>query len=41
MRWLPDPSEASVRRAVAAAAPCLANARIELPPDVDTSNPEW
>jgi aminoglycoside phosphotransferase (APT) family kinase protein len=38
---LADPSEASVRRAVAAAAPHLANARIELPPDIDTSNPEW
>ena len=41
MRWLPDPSESSVRQAVAAAAPRLANARIELPPDIDTSNPEW
>jgi aminoglycoside phosphotransferase (APT) family kinase protein len=41
MRWLADPSESSVRQAVAAAAPRLANARIELPPDVDTSNPEW
>jgi aminoglycoside phosphotransferase (APT) family kinase protein len=41
MRWLADPSEASVRRAVAAAAPHLADARIELSPDIDTSNPEW
>jgi aminoglycoside phosphotransferase (APT) family kinase protein len=41
MRWLADPSESSVRQAVAAAAPRLANARIELSPDIDTSNPEW
>jgi aminoglycoside phosphotransferase (APT) family kinase protein len=41
MRWLADPSESSVRQALAAAAPRLANARIELSPDVDTSNPEW
>ena len=41
MRWLADPSEASVRQAVAAAAPRLAGARIELQPDIDTSNPEW
>src|SRR5947207_3233025 len=41
MRWLADPSESSVRQAVAAVAPRLANARIELSPDIDTSNPEW
>jgi aminoglycoside phosphotransferase (APT) family kinase protein len=41
MRWLADPSETSVRQALAAAAPRLAGARIELTADVATSNPEW
>jgi hypothetical protein len=41
MRWLADPSEASVREALAAAAPRLADARIELADDLATSNPEW
>jgi aminoglycoside phosphotransferase (APT) family kinase protein len=38
---LADPSEASIRRAVAAAVPDLANATVALPPDPETSNPEW
>jgi aminoglycoside phosphotransferase (APT) family kinase protein len=41
MRWLTDPSEASVREAVAAVLPELANTTVELSPDVETSNPEW
>jgi len=41
MRWLADPSERSVRQALAAAAPALARARIEIATDLDTSNPEW
>jgi aminoglycoside phosphotransferase (APT) family kinase protein len=41
MRWLADPSEMSVRQALAAAAPRLAGARIELAGDIATSNPEW
>lgn len=41
MRWLSDPSESSVREAVAAAAPHLAVAPIELRPDLHESDPEW
>jgi aminoglycoside phosphotransferase (APT) family kinase protein len=41
MRWLADPSEMSVHHALAAAAPGLAGTRIELQPDIPTSNPEW
>ena len=41
MRWLPDPSEMSVRQALTAAAPRLAGASIEVAADVATSNPEW
>ena len=39
--WLADPSEASIRRAVAAAVPGLANATVAVPTDLETSNPEW
>lgn len=41
MDWLPDPSEGSLREAVASAVPGLAEADIELRADVNTSNPEW
>jgi aminoglycoside phosphotransferase (APT) family kinase protein len=41
MRWLPDPSESSVRRAVMAAVPELARSRIEVASDISISNPEW
>lgn len=41
MRWISDPSEVSVREAVAAAVPGLANAGIELSATIVTSNPEW
>jgi aminoglycoside phosphotransferase (APT) family kinase protein len=41
MRWLVDPSESSVRDALAVVAPRLANARLELRPDVNASNPEF
>jgi aminoglycoside phosphotransferase (APT) family kinase protein len=41
MRWLTDPSEASVRQAIAATLPELANAAVELSPELETSNPEW
>ena len=41
MRWLADPMPSSVRDAVAAAVPRLAGARIELAPDISTSDPDW
>jgi len=41
MRWLPDPSESSVRRVVTAAVPQLARSRIEVASDLSTSNPDW
>jgi aminoglycoside phosphotransferase (APT) family kinase protein len=41
MRWLPDPSESSVRRAVRAAVPQLARSRIEVASDLSSSNPDW
>lgn len=39
--WLPEGSEPSVRRALAAVAPRLVGADVELATDVNTSNPEW
>ena len=41
MEWVPDPTERSIREAVAAAAPALAAADIEHSSLVETSNPEW
>src|SRR5438105_6312810 len=41
MRWLPDPSEGSVRQALAAAVPALADAEIQLPSEIEQSNPDW
>jgi aminoglycoside phosphotransferase (APT) family kinase protein len=41
MEWLPDPSERSIRAALAAAAPALAAAEITHASVVATSNPEW
>jgi len=39
--WLPDPSEHSLREAVATAVPALAAADIELRAEFNVSNPEW
>jgi aminoglycoside phosphotransferase (APT) family kinase protein len=39
--WLLDPSEGSLREAVASAVPALAAADIELQAEFNTSNPEW
>ena len=41
MDWLPDPSEPSIREALASAAPALAHAEIELASEAEYSNPEW
>jgi aminoglycoside phosphotransferase (APT) family kinase protein len=41
MQWLDDPSERSVRHALAVAVPALADASIELATDIGTSNPQW
>jgi aminoglycoside phosphotransferase (APT) family kinase protein len=41
MDWLRDPSERSLREAVAAAVPALAGAPIEPQGEYPTSNPEW
>jgi aminoglycoside phosphotransferase (APT) family kinase protein len=39
--WLPDPSQRSIREAVASAVPALAGADIQLAAELSTSNPEW
>jgi aminoglycoside phosphotransferase (APT) family kinase protein len=39
--WLPDPSESSIREAVASAVPALAGAEIDLASEFTTSDPEW
>jgi len=41
VEWLPDPSEGSLREAVASAVPSLAEAHIDLQAEFNTSNPEW
>ena len=41
MDWLRDPSESSIREAVASAVPALAGADIESTSEFVTSNPEW
>src|SRR5690349_18132719 len=41
MDWLPDPSQRSIREAVASAVPALAGAEIEPASEVSTSDPEW
>jgi aminoglycoside phosphotransferase (APT) family kinase protein len=39
--WLPDPSEGSLREALASAVPALASAEIQLQAEFNISNPEW
>ena len=41
MDWLPDPSESSIREAVASAVPALAGAEIDVASELTTSDPEW